>query len=182
VIFRDEFETVDDWTLPNTASGQITFSNGEANIIINEPGSYLFGTREKPDFTTFYAEITASPILCNGRDEYGFMFRVTGNSQYYRFVISCEGEIRLDKITTGGPIILYPMTRSASVPAGAPSISKMAVLAEADQLHLFINGDYQTSIAEQQLKVGSFGIYARTFGDTAMTVSFSQLIVREILE
>jgi hypothetical protein len=182
VIFRDDFNAPEQWIVPQTDRGQINISNGEANIIINEPKSYLVGTREKPDLTSFYVEITANPILCNGRDEYGLLFRVYGRSQFYRFAITCEGELRLDKITAGGGTILYPSTRSASVPVGAPSISKIAVLAEGDQLHLFINGDYQTSVTDQQLLVGSFGIFARSAGDSALTVSFSDLIVREIFQ
>ncbi len=182
VIFRDNFNAPEQWILPQTDRGQINISNGEANIIINEPKTYLVGTREKPDLTSFYVEITANPILCDGRDEYGLLFRVYGRSQFYRFAITCDGELRLDKITAGGGTILYPLTRSASVPVGAPSISKIAVLAERNQLHLFINGDYQTSVTDHQLVVGSFGIFARSAGDSALTVSFSDLIVREVLQ
>ncbi len=182
VIFRDDFTSSDQWVVPQTERGKITISNGEANIIINEPKSYLVGTREKPDLASFYAEITTNPILCNGRDEYGLLFRVSGRDKFYRFAITCSGEIRLDKIIPGGGTVLYPSTRSASVPSGAPSISRIAVLAEQSQLHLFINGDYQTSVTDQQLLVGSFGIFARSSGETALTVSFSNLVVREIIQ
>jgi hypothetical protein len=182
VLFRDDFIDAEQWVVPQTDRGQVNISNGEANIIINEPKSYLMGTLEKPDLTTFYVEITANPVLCSGKDEYGLLFRVFGRNQFYRYALTCNGELRLDKITAAGGTVLYPSTRSATVPVGAPSISKIAVVAERDQLHLFINGVYQTSVADQQLLVGSFGIYARSAGDTAMTVSFSDLIVRELLE
>jgi hypothetical protein len=181
VIFRDKFNAPSEWTLPQTDRGAISFSNGEANIIINQSKSFLVGTREKPDLQNFYAEITAKPILCSGRDEYGLLFRVLGRNQYYRYAITCSGEVRLDKITSEGGSILYPSARSASVPVGAPSVLKLAVVADWDQLHLFINGDYQTTITDQQLQVGSFGIFARSSGDTAVTISFSDLIVREII-
>jgi len=182
VIFRDDFTDPESWTVPQTETGEINIGNGEANIIINESRAFLVGTREKPDLTDFYAEITVSPILCSGRDEYGFLFRVIGRDQYYRYAISCDGEVRLDKITPGGGMILYPWTRSASIPPGAPSVSKIAVLADKGQLHLFINGEYQTSVSDQQLQVGSFGIFARSTGDSAITVSFSDLVVRDIVE
>ena len=182
VIFKDDFTDAENWVVPQTDRGRINIANGEANIIINEPKSYLVGTLEKPDLNTFYVEITANPILCNGKDEYGLLFRVFGRNQFYRYALTCNGELRLDKITAAAGIVLYPSTRSASVPVGAPSISKIAILAERDQLHLFIDGVYQTTVTDQQLFVGSFGIFARSAGDSAMTVSFSDLIVREVLE
>ena len=181
IIFKDDFESGEDWTVPLSDRGEINISNGEINIIINEPGSFFIGTLEKPDLQDFYAEISASPILCSPQDEYGFLFRVSGRNQYYRFLLNCEGQIRLDSISGETGTILYPWTRSASVPVGAPSISTIAVLAVADQIHVFINGVQQFTVRDQQLLVGSFGVYAHSVGDTAVTISFSDFIVREVL-
>lgn len=181
VIFRDQFTNSEGWTFPASDRGIINIAGGEINIIINERGSYLAATREKPDLGDFYAEITAKPILCSPRDEYGFLFRVYGREQYYRFALSCGGEVRLDQYFGQGSAVLYPWTRSASVPVGAPSVSKLAVLVVNDQIYLYINGDPQFSISNQPRSVGSFGVYARAVGDTAVTVSFSDLLVREVL-
>ncbi len=181
IIFQDEFLSSDGWTVPQTDRGQININNGEIVIIINEPKSLLVGTLEKPDLQDFYAEITANPVLCTGRDEYGFLFRVFGRNQYYRFALSCDGEVKMDKIVGAGTFVLYPWTRSASVPPGAPSVSKLEVLALRDEIRVFINGDPQFTIIDQGLSLGSFGVYARSAGETAVTISFSDLIVREVL-
>lgn len=181
VIYEDHFNTSEGWTLPQSSRGLISIGNGELNIIINEPGTYLSGSREKPDVGDFYAEITANPVLCTSRDEYGFLFSVVGGVQYYSFGLSCSGEVRLEKFDGGGIITLYPWTRNASVPAGAPSVTKLAVLAIYDEIHIYINGESLLSLEGQQRRYGSFGVYARSVGDTAMTVSFSDLIVREVI-
>ncbi len=181
IIFQDKFLSSDGWTVPQTDRGLINITNGEIVIIINEPKSLLVGTLEKPDLQDFYAEITANPVLCTGRDEYGFLFRVFGRNQYYRFSLSCDGEVRLDKIVGAGTFILYPWTRSASVPPGAPSVSKIEVLALRNEIRVFINGDPQFTIIDQGLSLGSFGVYARSAGETAVTIIFSDLIVREVI-
>lgn len=181
VIFKDDFESGEGWTIPQSDRGEINIANGEYNIIINEPGSFFIGTLEKPDLQDFYAEISASPILCSPRDEYGFLFRVIGRNQFYRFALNCDGEVQLDRISSETSSILYPWTRSASVPVGAPSISTIAVLAVDDQIHIFINGDPQFTVRDRQLAAGSFGVFARSVGDTAITISFSDFIVREVL-
>ena len=181
VIFEDDFTSSEGWTVPQSDRGRISISNGEINIIINDPGTFLVGTLEKPDVQDFYAEISASPVLCSANDEYGFLFRVFGRNQYYRFALSCDGQVRLDRFSGETGDILYPWTRSASVPVGAPSNSKISVLAVGDQIHIYINGDPQFTVTDRQLLVGSFGVFARSVGDTAVTISFSDLIVREVL-
>jgi len=169
IIFQDNFLSSDGWTVPQTDRGQINITNGEINIIIYEPKSLLVGTLEKPDLQDFYAEITANPVLCTGRDEYGFLFRVLNRDQYYRFALSCDGEVRMDKIVGGGIFVLYP------------SVSKIEVLALRNEIRVFINGDPQFTIVDQGLSLGSFGVFARSVGETAVTISFSDLIVREVI-
>ena len=136
---------------------------------------------ERPDLQDFYAEISANPILCSARDEYGFLFRVTGWNSFYRFSLTCDGQVRLERISGETSSVLYPWTRSASVPVGAPIINKLAVLALDGEIHLFINGAPQFTVTDRQLLVGSFGVYARSVGETAVTVSYTDLIVREVL-
>jgi hypothetical protein len=182
VVFRDDFTQPEDWTVPQSNRGLISIREGEINIVINESGTFLAATREKPDFQYFYAQITANPVLCSAKDEYGFLFRVVSREQYYRFGLTCGGEIRLDRISGGESTLLYSWTRSASLPAGAPSRSTLAVLASGDEINILINGDVQFSADNQAPGAGSFGVYARSTGDSPVTVSFSDLIVREVLE
>jgi hypothetical protein len=181
IVFEDDFMSSGDWTVPQTDRGAINISGGEINIIINEPKSFLVGTREKPDLSDFYAEITVNPVLCSGDDEYGFLFRVFGREQYYRLTLTCDGEIRMDKLVGGLLTNLQPLMRSGSVPVGAPSISNLGVFALQGEIRIFINGDPQFTVIDRDLKVGSFGVYARSNGDTALTVSYSDLIVRELV-
>jgi hypothetical protein len=181
IIFQDDFLDPGEWTVPTTDRGQINITSGEINIVIREPRSLLVGTLEKPDLQDFYAEITSSPVLCDGRDEYGFLFRVTGRDQYYRFSLSCDGEVRLEKVIEGAVYSLHPWMISASVPAGAPSKSKLEVFAQGDEIRIFINGDPQFVVFDQDIRLGSFGVFARSAGDNAVTISFSDLIVREVI-
>jgi hypothetical protein len=119
--------------------------------------------------------------LCSGNDEYGFLFRVFGREQYYRLSLTCDGEIRMDKLAGGLLTNLQPLMRSGSIPVGAPSISNLGIFVLGSEIRVFINGDPQFTVIDRDLKAGSFGVYARSMSDTAMTVSFSDLIVRELI-
>jgi len=131
-------------------------------------------------FTDFYVEITARTNLCVGKDEYGLMFRAARNVSYYRYSLSCDGEVRLDRILNGVAFSPQDWLPSASVPTAAPGESRLGVWAKNSELHFFINGDYQFSVIDDQIALGSFGVFARSVGENAVTVSFTDLIVRDI--
>jgi hypothetical protein len=181
IIYEDRFVSSEGWLLPQTQRGEINIGNGEINIIINEPGSYFDGFLEEPDLNQYYAEITANPVLCSPQDEYGFLFSVSGINQYIRLALNCSGEVRMDQLLAGSTTLLYPRTRVASIPAGALSVTKIAVLVMIDEIHIYINGDLLFSLEGQQNSKGSFGIFARSIGETAMTVSFSDLVIRDVI-
>jgi hypothetical protein len=181
IIYQDDFISPEGWILPESNRGSISVGNGELNIIINETDSYLSTTREKPDVGNFYAEITTHPVLCSSRDEYGLLFGVYGGIQFYRFGLSCSGEVRLERFDADKIITLLPWTQNASIPAGAPSMTKIAVLAVDDEIHIYINGESLFSVEGQQRRFGSFGLYSRAVSGTAVTVSFTDFIIREAL-
>jgi hypothetical protein len=181
ILYEDPFTSTEGWTLPQSGIGLVSIGNGELNIIINEPVGYLRTTREKPDLQEFFAEITISPILCSSRDEYGFLFSLYGGIQYYSFGLSCSGEVHLERYDNGSTTVLYPWARNASVPVGAPSVTRLAVLVVNETVHIYINGESLITIEGQLMTYGSFGVYARSVGDTAMTVSFSDFVIREVL-
>jgi hypothetical protein len=181
VAFREDFESLDEWMVPNTSRGEINLDRGQMNIIILEPQTYLTAIRESPEFDSFYAEVEVSTSLCQGKDEYGVIFRAAGPANYYRYALSCDGEVRLEKLVGGSAVALQPWTPSASVPPAAPSQTTLGILAEGDQLTLFIDQARQFSIADSELVRGTMGVYARSVSETAVTVSFSRFVVRELV-
>ncbi len=181
VIFRDDFSSSEDWILPESEQGEINISGSEINVIINDPGTFLMGFREKPDLTNFFAQITANPSLCTGADEYGLLYKVLSGATFYRFSVTCNGQIRLEKIIGGSVFTLQPSMRSASVPAGGPRITTLEVLVNGQEMLLYIDGTLQFVVEDADIQVGSLGVYARSRGEKALTVSFSDLVVRELI-
>lgn len=180
ILYEDPFESGQNWFVPATSRGEVHIGDGELNLIIKEPESFLYSVLEGINYSDFYAEITASPSLCTGKDEYGMMIRASGAQRYYRFSLSCDGEIRFRKY--GQTIIsLQPWVRSASVPNAAPSEVRLGVSAVGEEFRLFVDGVHQFTIRDEEIKRGSVGVFARAAGDTAVTVSFSDLVVREIV-
>lgn len=182
LIFSDDFSDPSAWTQSRTAEGSVAVVNNELTIAIAEDNerAYLSSVREQPVFSNFYVEITASPSLCQGKDEYGLLLRVSPGLDYYRYSLSCDGNLRLDRVVQGQASSPQPWLLSWSVPPGAPSIVRLGVWAYGDEMRFFVGDVYQFTVRDPLLSSGGFGVFARSASDMAVTVNFSALDVYAI--
>lgn len=179
-LFTDQFDDPSLWLLTRTSTTSIALGKNVLTLALNQPGGYLFSLRNEPVIGDFYLEITASPSLCRAQDEYGVLLRVSPELDFYRFSLSCDGQTRLDKFFNGKASSPQPWMLSGSVPPGAPSSSRLAVWASGKEMRFFINGELQFTVQDPSLAAGTLGVFVRSAGENAVTVSFSGLIVREV--
>jgi hypothetical protein len=180
IIFEDDFSDPTSWSLSHSQAGSAALGKNELTIAIGETNAYVFSIRDEPILTDFYLEITAEPSLCRGLDEYGVLFRVSQNTDYYRFSLSCNGQVRLDRVSQGQASSPQPWMLSGAVPPGAPSSSRIGISAVRTDMSFFVNDHYQFSIQDPLLSSGGVGVFARSANKMAVTVNFSNLIVYEI--
>lgn len=181
MILYDEFNTADAWTLSDSAKGSVALGKNKLTIAIASQKTYLSSIRSQPLFGNFYAEITASPNLCRGTDEYGLLIRVNSAQDFYRFSITCDGHTRLDRVYHGEASSPQPFIMGIKVPVGSPSSSSLGVWALNNEMRFFINDAYQFTVRDPLLSSGAIGIFARSTGETAVTVNFSNLMVYEVI-
>ncbi len=182
ILFEDDFTEPKAWTSSLSESGSVALGKNELTIAIGETNAYMFSVREEPIFTDFYLEITADTSLCRNLDEYGVLFRVSPTIDYYRFSLSCNGQVRLDRISGGQASSPQPWLLSGSVPPGAPGSSRIGISAIGHELSFFVNGQYQFSIQDPLLTSGGVGVFARSTEKMAVTVNFSNLVVYEVVQ
>ncbi len=180
VFFQDDFSLPTDWVLLETASDSILVGGNEITLALGRPEGYISSVQEGALFSNFYAEITTSTNLCSELDEYGMLVRYQSPTNFYRYSLSCNGQVRLDRVYDGIASSPQDWMVSATVPSAAPSTSRLGVWAVGKELRFFINDQYQFTIRDSAIPSGAMGVFVRAGGDTAVTVSFSDLEVREI--
>jgi hypothetical protein len=180
ILFKDDFSAQEGWTLYQSLSGNIAYGKEELSIAIGETNVYMFSVREEPIFTDFYLEITAEPSLCRDLDEYGILFRVSPSIDYYRYSLSCDGQMRLDRVSGGQASSPQPWMYSGSVPPGAPSSSRLGISVVGEEMSFYVNGRYQFSVSDPLLPSGGIGVFARSVNEKAVTVNFSDLIIYDV--
>ena len=181
IIFNDDFTNPELWVLGSTSSGNISLGINELTIAIAEPGAYDYSTRKEPILGDFYIEITTSPTLCQEEDQYGLLLRMSSPGDFYRYALSCDGRVRLDRIIQGTATSPQPWIQNNSIPPGAPIPSRLGVWLQNDEMRFFINDQYQFTVIDPALQNGILGVFARSMGETAVTVNFSNLEVRQIV-
>ena len=178
IIATDDFSRFSTWDTASSDQGSASISRDRLTLAV-QPGVYLISLQRNIVAGDFYAEITARPSLCRGADEYGFLARANAIT-YYRFSLTCSGQVHAERISLNERHDLHEPVFSGDVPPGAPGEVRIGVWAAGPELRLFLNGRFQFSINDLNLSSGTVGVFARAAGDTPVTVTFSDLVVRAV--
>jgi hypothetical protein len=179
-LLQDDFSSPGSWLTRETAAGSVAYGQNELTIAISTPKSLLLSLRSQPIFGDFYMEVTANASLCRGSDAYGLLLRAAGDKDFYRFVITCAGQMRLERVKNSQTVPLSDWTISGEVPPGSPLFVRIGVWAAGSELRFFLNDVYIFSARDPVFKSGLLGVFARSGGNNAVSISFSELVVRDV--
>jgi hypothetical protein len=178
VTLTDNFSNAKAWDIAESDQGSAGISRHFLTLAV-QPGVYLASLRREESFANFYAEITARPSLCRGEDNYGVIVRGISNS-YYRFVLSCNAQVRVERVNGGIRLPLLDPVPSGDAPRGAPGEVRIGVWAVGSDIRLFLNDRYQIGIKDKSFPSGAIGVFVRSEGDTPVSVTFSDLKVYDV--
>ena len=178
IILEDNFSDESLWDIASSDQATSAINNNRL-ILSAQSDVYMLSLRREIILTNYYAEITAQPSLCRGEDQYGVLIRANA-STYYRFVLTCNGTVRAERITNGNRLILQQPLQSGDAPSGAPSQVRIGVWAYDKEMRLFLNGRFQFAIIDPSFPNGTIGVFVRSVGDTPVVISFSDLAIQEV--
>lgn len=178
ILATDDFSDTATWDTAASDQGSASISRDRLTLAV-QPGVYMISLQRNIIAGDFFAEITARPSLCRGEDEYGFLVRANAIT-YYRFSLTCDGQVHAERISLKERHELFEAVISGDVPLGAPGEVRIGVWAAGSELRLFLNGRFQFSFTDSNLSAGSMGVFAHATGETPLTVTFSDLVVRTV--
>ena len=178
VLLTDNFSVARSWNTSASDQGSATIERNRLTLAV-QPGIYMLSLKNEVVIGNFHAEITARPSLCRGADEYGLLVRANAVA-YYRFALTCNGEVHAERKSGYEKHPLQEPIISGDAPIGAPSEVRIGIWALGTEMRFFLNGRYQFTIADPNYASGTLGVFAQSAADTPVTVSFSNLVVRQI--
>jgi hypothetical protein len=177
MILSDNFSDVTQWSTVQNYLGSVAYGEQELTLAAAQPLGDLISLRGTPLPGDSYLEISANLSMCRGADNYGLLLRSSTQQDFYRFMISCKGLLRLERIKNGRIALMQDWIPSGQVPPGSPLELRLGVWAAGNEMRFFVNDVYQFSARDPVFTDGKVGVYAHANGDTPLTVSFSDLQV-----
>lgn len=131
-----------------------------------------------PTLTNFYLEANVQTSECEKSDHFGIIFRVPdikAANQGYFYGIQCDGKYFLkvfaENLMTS---IVYAKANSAIL-TDQNAVNRLGIMAEQDQLTLYINGVKVNQITDTHFLSGGFGIFVGSDETKNLTVSVDEI-------
>lgn len=180
VLLRDPFTDKDQWQTFRTTAGSAAYGRDELTLATASSKALLMSFRATPQLADFYLEVDALPSLCREGDAFGLLLRAGSDGDFYRLLADCTGRLRMERLRSSRAEPLQDWTPTGQVPPGGMMAMRLGVLAKDESLAVFINGVHQFTVRDPVYSSGMIGVFARSAGDTPLTVSFSDLMVYEV--
>lgn len=179
VLFSEAFKDPAAWSLDQMQPDVSGIAKGYLTLAITSEKASLFsfyqGKYSLPN--DYFLQVSLEPSLCKGEDQYGVLFRSPGKQSFYRLLITCSGNIALQRVSGGQVAYLQNWTRSGQILSGGLLKITVGIEARGKNLQIFINDQHQFTVQDSMFSEGSIGVYAKSAGDTPLTVKYSDLSV-----
>jgi hypothetical protein len=179
-IFTDPFLNTSFWPTYRNTTGSVGYGNGELTLAMPTANGVLSTLRKDTILTDFYMEVTVEPSLCRGPDSFGVLFRATSEWNTYRFVVSCDGQMRAERVREGQLLPLTEWQPSEQLIFGTGPELRLGVMAYGSEFRFFINDVFQFSLRDPVFPDGQIGLFARSENDSALTVNFTRMVVSRV--
>lgn len=180
LTLQDPFTDKTLWQTTRTAVGNIAYGKGELTLAVSASRGTLTSLRKGPQLDNFYLEIDAQPSLCRGEDAYGVLLRASSSQDYYRLSINCNGLVRMDRLKNARQAPLQDWVVSGQVLPGGLMRTRIGVWASGQELRIYINDEFHFTVKDPVFTSGTVGVFARSAGETPLTVNFSNLSIYQI--
>lgn len=180
VIYSDNFTDKTRWQTRQSGAGNISYGDGELTLAVSEAKGTLTSLSNNAQLNDFYLEMDVTPSLCRGADNFGLLVRVNSSQNFYRVMLSCNGQVRLERYRNAYTAPLQDWTGSGQLFPGELTANRLGVWASGSEIRVYINRVLQFSVKDPVFSSGGLGVYARSAGETPLTVSFSNLVVYQV--
>jgi hypothetical protein len=166
--WNDPMDTPNNWPVGSDQFTSLSIGDGELTLIgLSNTNGWKLASA--PSLKNFYLEADGRMVDCKGMDAWGLMFRAPNYEKAnrgYLFGITCDGNYYLkswDGTLQPGEMtqIIYPHASKAIV-KGSNQTNRVGVMANGENLKLYINGVMVHEILDSTYPQGYFGLFVNS--------------------
>jgi len=182
VLYEDDFSDPNSgWQVIEASQGMLGYADGAYRMMLKVPMFTSWVTAKK-----IYNDVTIDVDVTKtaGPDQstYGVICRMADEKNFYMFAISSAGYYAIGKVIEGkGPVMLgtdgADKLKASDVITKGDETNHIQATCKGDTLTLKINDQLVSSIQDQDIAVGDFGLMVKTFKEPGLDVKFDNLKV-----
>lgn len=183
ILFQEQFTAgqTGDWFTEVDEQGQSLITDNRLVIRVDVPQTSQYATLQDPILTDFDLEIDASLLEGSLSSTYGVLFRMQNTAEFYRFVITGNGQFVVEKRLADGhwQRLTNDWQESGLINIGYDVTNRLRVVADGSSLLFYINGELVAQTSDASYDRGLIALDAGTFNQPGLRVAFDNLIIRE---
>jgi hypothetical protein len=180
--FSDSFAQTGSWMESQTSTGLVIVQEGALTLAVKSTRGSLLALRQNTQLTNDYIQVTMNKLaFCTTDDQIGVVFRAQDEQNFYRLLISCQGQFSVQQVVNGTPSFLVGWSLSNEIPANLWKPLQIGIWTYGNTLRIYFNDKLQSETSRETFKSGTIGFYARAASESPLTVGFSALKVYQVV-
>ena len=179
ILVEDAFVPGTNWSTGRFPAGNVVAVDQSLTLAVQQPKGFLLSFLSQPVLDSFDLQVNVDISLCRDEDSYGLLIRSVSEWDYYRFLVNCQGFARAERVRDSQTTLMQDWTRAGLIP-GAPVTNKLEIWALGKEMRFFVNDNFIFSVSDPVFLSGQLGVFARSGAENAMTVNFSQMVIRSL--
>ena len=183
ILFQEQFTAgqTGDWFTEVDAQGQSLITENRLIIRVDAPQTGQYATLQDPILENFDLEVDATVLDGSLSGTYGILFRMQSSSEFYRFVITGNGQFVVEKRLASGEWqrLTNDWQDSGLINLGYNVTNRLRVVADGPNLYFYINEGLVAQTSDASYGRGLIALDAGTFNQPGLRVAFDNLVIRE---
>lgn len=180
LLVDDNFTTETLWMTQQNASGNVAYGLQNLTLAVARQNASLSSLSQHSLPTNFYLEVSIQTLLCQPADQVGIDFLRQSESDFYRLLLNCAGQYRLELVQGGKNIVLHDWDAATQMQLATQATNRLGLWSYQGQFLFFINDVLQFTERISQDRSGGLAVFARTISGSAMTIRFSDLQIYRV--
>jgi len=183
ILFEDQFVRgqTGNWLTDTDVAGQSLVIDETLVIQVSEPNTVQYVTLQDPEFSDFILEFDVTQLEGSRNSTHGVLLRVTSSEQFYRFVLTGNGEFAVEKYMAGGgwDRLTDGWLETGAILRGNNQTNQVRIEAIGVSMVFYVNSQLVTQIVDPSYERGRIAFSAGTFGVPGSRVAFDNVMVRQ---
>lgn len=179
LLLDEQFADGANWTEADLTAGNRVIGNNELTLAVASPGGVLTSMHKDLVVQDFYLETTITASLCRQQDSFGLIYAAVTPREYHRIAFNCAGQYRLEKVYFSRVTAITEWMGSSQAVRGPGAPVRVRVWSGNGLIRMYLNDVFELSQPVFPA-AGGIGFFAASGGNTAVTVSYSDLQVYQV--